>query len=110
MRKTILALALIITSLPAFAMFGAQIDEKVPNLNCHTEMTFGNGQVREYDLNTYNVFHRATRTDHMWTLDGKADSTGNKMRIILNDTNKKGTIIYYSDEGKPFGKGDISCK
>lgn len=106
----IAALMIVVTTSAGYAMFGNPISEKVPSWACETTITFNNGKTKHYELNTRNIFHSATRTDHQWEIVGKADSTGGKLTAKVYDLNGRGTIIYYGTDGNEFGKGDITCK
>lgn len=111
MKKYLIAAVLyfMVATAPAYAMFGNTQSEKVPAWSCSTEMVFKNGDTRTYQLNTRNVFHKAERSDHQWSLEGNADSTGGKLTAKVYDLNGRGTITYYSTDGKPFGTGKIHC-
>lgn len=102
-------LVLLLLSQSAFCMTGAQINEPVPAWRCSTKITFANGIVRYYELNTANIMTRATRTDHQWTLHGKADSNGFKLLAKIYDLNGRGEIIYYISNGEEFGRGNLHC-
>lgn len=109
MKKIILTIAITTCSTHVVAMTGAQIDEPVPNWTCNTHITFANGEGRTYQLNTRNVVHNASRSADMWTLKGKADSTGGRISMYINATYGKGTIKYYTPSGTEFGKGNVRC-
>lgn len=104
-----MAIAIAISSPSVFAMTGAIVDEPIPNWTCNTELTFGNGQERTYQLNTKNIMHNASRSGDMWTLKGKADSTGSNLSMYINATNGKGTIKYFAPNGTEYGNGKAQC-
>lgn len=112
MKKYLIAIMISIITIttPVYAMFGNPISEKVPNWKCETTINFNNGESRHYELNTKNIFHTAERTDHQWSLAGKADSTGGKLTATVYDLNGHGTIKYYGTDGKEFGHGKLQCK
>ena len=107
MKKLLLSLILVSSS--SFAVTGAIVNQDVPNWTCNTEIKFGNGETRQYPLNTKNIIYSASRSGEMMYLDGKADSTGGKIKMYINTTNGKGTIQYYAPNGTEFGKGTAQC-
>lgn len=108
MRK--LLITLLVLSSPVLAVTGASVNQDVPNWTCNTEIKFGNGETRQYPMNTKNIIYSASRTGEMMYLNGKADSTGGKIKMYINTTNGKGTIQYYAPDGTEFGKGTAQCK
>jgi hypothetical protein len=107
--KKVLAIALLVSSHSAFAMFGNPISEKVPNWLCSADITFNNGESRSYQLNTKNIMKTAQRVDHEWEMVGKADSTQGKLVMKVYDLNMRGEIIYYTPDGNKFGNGKVKC-